>query len=102
MEMQPPIELEIQDLSRGGAGVARDASGRVIFVPFTAPGDRVRVRVAQAKKQNYANAELLEVVRPAELRQQPVCPVFGQCGGCQWQHLPYSLQWKTKGGSCML
>jgi 23S rRNA (uracil1939-C5)-methyltransferase len=43
--------LEITDLSRGGAGVARDESGRVIFVPFTAPGDKVRVRITDAEKR---------------------------------------------------
>src|SRR5690349_20214142 len=89
------IELIIQDLARGGAGVARDASGRVIFVPYSAPGDRVRVRITESKK-NYAQAELIELLEPSSLRQQPPCPVFGRCGGCQWQHLPYSLQWETK------
>ncbi|OFZ05792.1 MAG: hypothetical protein A2X97_03765 [Bdellovibrionales bacterium GWA1_52_35] len=99
--MQPPIELEIQDLARGGAGVGRDASGRVIFVPFTAPGDRVRVQVVEQKKQHYAHGKLLEILRPSEIRQKPLCSVFGQCGGCQWQHIPYSLQWKTKSGGVL-
>jgi 23S rRNA (uracil1939-C5)-methyltransferase len=89
--------LKIQDLARGGAGVSRDDSGRVIFVPYTAPGDEVRVRIVDAKK-NYAQAELLEVIHPSPQRQQPPCPAFGKCGGCQWQHLPYELQWRTKVG----
>lgn len=87
--------LRIQDLARGGAGVARDESGRVVFVPYTAPGDLVRVRITETKK-NYAQAELIEVIEPSPQRQAPPCPVFGRCGGCQWQHLPYELQWKTK------
>ncbi|MGZ3695593.1 MAG: class I SAM-dependent RNA methyltransferase, partial [Bdellovibrionota bacterium] len=89
------IILEITDLSRSGAGVGRDASGRVIFVPFTAPGDQVRVEIA-AEEKNYAEAHLLEVVKSSPQRAVPPCPVFGKCGGCEWQHLPYSLQWATK------
>lgn len=89
------LEVRITDLSRGGAGVARDFSGRVVFVPFTAPGDLARVRVVEANKR-YAQAELLELLESSDLRVKPLCPAFGRCGGCQWQHLSYQLQWKTK------
>lgn len=89
------LEVTISDLARGGSGVARDESGRVIFVPRTAPGDRVRVRVTEQKK-NYASAELVEILEPSPIRVTPPCPIFGKCGGCEWQHLPYDLQWKTK------
>jgi tRNA/tmRNA/rRNA uracil-C5-methylase (TrmA/RlmC/RlmD family) len=87
--------VTITDLSRGGAGVARDETGRVIFVPLTAPGDRVRIRIIETKKR-YAQAELLEILESSSQRQNPPCPVFGHCGGCQWQHLAYELQWQTK------
>ena len=89
------MDLEITDLARGGAGVARGADGRVVFVPLTAPGDLVRVRITTAEKR-YAQGELVEVLRPSADRQTPRCPAFGKCGGCQWQHLPYDVQWKTK------
>jgi 23S rRNA (uracil1939-C5)-methyltransferase len=69
----------------------------VVFVPFTAPGDVVRIRILEEDKR-YAQAELLEVVEPSPHRQNAPCPVFGRCGGCQWQHIPYSLQWETKSG----
>ena len=91
------IILKVTDLSRGGAGVGRDSEGRVIFVPYTAPGDVCRVRVVEENKR-YAQGELLEVLQPSSDRVHPRCPVFGQCGGCQWQHLPYELQWRTKLG----
>ena len=102
------LELEITDLSRGGAGVARDSSGRVVFVPLTAPGDLARVRIVSGKnfraagsrrvreKKQYAQGELIEIVRPSPARQKARCPAFGRCGGCQWQHLSYDLQWRTK------
>jgi 23S rRNA (uracil1939-C5)-methyltransferase len=93
--MNQEVVLRVSDLARGGAGVARDTSGRVVFIPYTAPGDLVKVRIIEENKR-YAQAELLEVLEFSEKRQIPRCPVFGKCGGCQWQHLPYSLQWETK------
>lgn len=94
------LDIEITDLSRGGSGVGRDSSGRVIFVPKTAPGDRVRVRIVKADKR-YAEAELVEILTPSAVRVEPRCPAFGRCGGCDWQHLPYELQWKTKKGGVL-
>lgn len=93
--MNEILELRITDLSRGGAGVAREQSGRVIFVPRSAPGDLLRVRIAHQEKR-YAQGEILEVLEASPLRVQPRCPVFGKCGGCEWQHLSYEIQWKTK------
>ncbi|MBI2712669.1 MAG: class I SAM-dependent RNA methyltransferase [Bdellovibrio sp.] len=87
--------LTVTDLARGGAGVARTEEGQVVFIPYTAPGDRVRVRLVEQKKR-YFQGELLEILEPSSDRITPKCAVFGQCGGCQWQHLPYPLQWKTK------
>jgi 23S rRNA (uracil1939-C5)-methyltransferase len=89
------ITLEITDLSRSGTGVARGEGGRVVFVPFTAPGDLVRAKITKSDKR-FSEADLLEVLRPSAIRQKPPCPVFGKCGGCQWQHIPYEMQWATK------
>ena len=89
------LDLVVTDISRGGAGVAKDAEGRVVFVPLTAPGDKVRVKVISQKK-NFAQGELIEILEPSPIRVKAPCPVFGRCGGCQWQHLPYDLQWRTK------
>lgn len=89
------ITLDITGLSRSGPGLGRDASGRVVFVPFTAPGDKVRVEIV-AEEKRYAEGRLLELLTPSPQRVSPPCPVFTDCGGCQWQHLPYQLQWDTK------
>jgi tRNA/tmRNA/rRNA uracil-C5-methylase (TrmA/RlmC/RlmD family) len=89
------LELEITDLSASGAGVARDESGRVIFVPYSIPGDLLRVNVKAVTKR-YAQAEIVEILRASTDRRTPKCPVFGRCGGCQWQHVPYELQFRTK------
>lgn len=98
LEIPETMTVEITDISRGGKGVARLESGMVVFVPYTAPGDTVKVRL-HAQKKNYADGELLEILTPSPKRIAPRCPAFGSCGGCEWQHLPYELQWsiKTKG-----
>ncbi len=88
------IEGTVEDLSRGGSGVLR-SNGRVVFVPFTAPGDQLRVRILSLQKR-WAEGEVVEILSPSSNRIAPRCPLFGLCGGCQWQHLPYSLQWQTK------
>ncbi len=87
--------MEITDLARAGSGIARDPSGRVLFVALTVPGDVVQVRVIKAEKR-YAEAEVVEMIKPSTLRIKSKCEVFGQCGGCLWQMVPYYLQWKTK------
>lgn len=88
--------LTIDRLAFGGEGVGRD-EGKVVFVPWTVPGDRVRVRTL-SDHGRYERAELLEVLEKSADRADPPCPVFGLCGGCQWQHLKYEtqLRWKTE------
>ncbi|WP_020675919.1 class I SAM-dependent RNA methyltransferase [Geopsychrobacter electrodiphilus] len=88
--------LEIHSLAFGGNGVAR-YDGRVIFVRGAVPGDLVRVRVLREKKR-YAEAEAVHFDRLSPTRCEPGCPVFGECGGCQWQMLPYAaqLEYKTR------
>jgi len=89
------IELRIDALAAGGDGVGRAPDGRVVFVPLTAPGDRVRARVVRARPR-FAHAEPEALVETGE-RVEPRCPVFGRCGGCAWQHLPYATQCEAKG-----
>ncbi len=65
------------------------------MVPFTLPGEKVRVRVYRNHK-NYSEADLVAVLTPSPHRIDPKCPLFGQCGGCQYQHLTYAEQLKWK------
>ncbi|MFT3830218.1 MAG: class I SAM-dependent RNA methyltransferase [Opitutaceae bacterium] len=69
----------------------------VVMVPFALPGERVRVRVFRNHK-NYSEADLVAVVRAAPERITPRCPLFGTCGGCQYQNLSYAeqLRWKQR------
>ncbi len=89
------IEVAIRDLAVGGEGVGRDAAGRVFFVAATAPGDRVRARVTELRKR-HGRAEVEAFLEASPDRVEPRCPVFGECGGCTWQHLSYSTQVAAK------
>ena len=95
------LELTIDSLTNLGAGVARiDIGGEkpwVVFVPFTLPGEKVRVRIYRNDK-NHSQADLVEVLEASQHRVKPKCPLFGECGGCQYQHLSYEeqLKWKQR------
>lgn len=89
------IELTIENLSNQGHGVGR-IDNWVVFVPYTLPGERVKARIYRNEK-NCSHADLVEVLEAAPQRVKPLCPVYGYCGGCQYQHLEYQaqLEWKT-------
>lgn len=97
------IELEITTLTNLGLGLGRVAlpgeveAKWVVMVPFTLPGERVRARVYRNQK-NFSEADLVEVLEPSVQRVDPICPLFGRCGGCQYQHLAYveQLKWKQR------
>ena len=71
--------------------------GWVVFVPFALPGERVRARVFRNDK-NCSHADLVEVVEASPDRVEPPCPLFGACGGCQYQHVRHEVQlvWKSR------
>jgi len=94
-----PPEVEITAIAAGGDGVGRLADGRAVFVPRTAPGDRVSLRSDRLKMhRHFAKAEPDAVVSPGPGRADPVCPHYTRdsCGGCQLQHLTYDVQLAAK------
>ncbi|HEC22554.1 MAG TPA: class I SAM-dependent RNA methyltransferase [Chloroflexi bacterium] len=94
--MSDSFELELTGMAHGGPALGRH-EGRVIFVPYTLPGERVRVRIT-SERRNFAHGEAVEVLRPSPARVEPLCPHFGPglCGGCQWQHIAYEQQLEYK------
>jgi len=90
------VTLTITDVAFGGEGVGR-IEQFVVFVPFVIIGEEVEAEITEVKKQ-FARARLLRVVRPAATRVSPRCAYFGECGGCQYQHVEYAtqLEWKRK------
>ncbi len=95
----PPIENRVAERSDSSASKSENSAGGgwVVMVPFTLPGERVRVRVFRNQK-NFSEADLVAVLTPSPDRVAPQCGLFGRCGGCQYQHLAYPAQlaWKRR------
>jgi len=90
------LELQIDKVVYGGDGLGR-VNGQTIFVPFSAPGDHLRVRVVESRR-SYKRAVIEEIITPSSMRRPAPCPHFGICGGCQIQHLNYQAQLESKVG----
>lgn len=88
------VELLIDKLVTGGDGLATH-DGMKVFVPFSAPQERVRARIV-TQKRDYAVAEIEEILEPSPLRVSAPCPHYGVCGGCQLQHINYQGQLVVK------
>jgi 23S rRNA (uracil1939-C5)-methyltransferase len=84
------LELTIDRLAHGGAGVAR-AEGYVVFVRGAVPGDRVRARITKSKR-SFGEADVVELVEPGPERVEPAAPH----PGAPWQVLPYERQLREK------
>ncbi|HEY5730751.1 MAG TPA: class I SAM-dependent RNA methyltransferase [Anaerolineales bacterium] len=100
-------EITLTTLTYGGDAMGRLEDGRAVFVPFGLPGERVRVRLVQEKK-NFARGEIVEILESSPDRITAKCKHFfsplqqGEgagvraCGGCHYQHLSYDKQLQAK------
>ncbi len=86
--------VELTDMAYGGEAVGRH-EGLVIFAYLGAVGDIANVDVTVTKK-SFARGSIVDLIKPSDLRTEPPCPYFGNCGGCQWQHIRYQEQLNTK------
>lgn len=89
--MQSPMTLSVVSLAYGGDGVAHAEDGRTVFVSGGCPGDVVLAEVT-AEHDRYLRAKVIEIVEASLERRKPPCPYFGECGGCQWQHVSHAAQ----------
>ena len=92
---KPDLVVEVQSLAAGGDGVARLDDGRVVFIPWAAPGDRLRIKLTE-EKPRFARGKIREILEPGPGRRGPACPAAGDCGGCRWQHIEYEVQLEAK------
>ncbi|MEO7611475.1 MAG: hypothetical protein ABIV27_08185 [Gemmatimonadales bacterium] len=90
-------EVDIRAIASGGDGVGSLPDGRTVFVPRTAPGDRVLLRNVRARAR-MARASIATVVSAGPGRVEPACPhyVRDQCGSCQLMHLSIAAQHDVK------
>ncbi len=90
MNVKDVIEIDITDNGMNGEGVGR-LDGKVVFVPFTLKGERVRAVVGKVTK-TYAQASAIKIIIPSENRVKPICPHYYKCGGCDTEHLSPSFR----------
>jgi 23S rRNA (uracil1939-C5)-methyltransferase len=91
----PAVTLRIDSLAYGGDAIARAEDGRCVFVTGGCPGDTVSAEIAE-DHGNYLKARIIEVLEASPDRRKPPCPYFGECGGCQWQHVAHAVQVASK------
>lgn len=86
--------VDIEKLVIGGDGLARikfQQKSLVVFVPLTAPREKVKIKIIRVEK-NHLIGQLIEIQVPSDSRVQPVCSYFSTCGGCSWQHVSEAEQ----------
>jgi 23S rRNA (uracil1939-C5)-methyltransferase len=92
------VELRTTAMAAGGDAVARDESGRVVFVRGALPDETVRVQLVD-ERAKHARAVVEAVHEPSPFRREPPCPyVAAGCGGCGWQHVALEEQRRLKRG----
>jgi 23S rRNA (uracil1939-C5)-methyltransferase len=90
------MELVTSDMASGGDAVARDATGKAVFVRGALPGERVRVSLVSDHKK-YAVGSIDSVIEPSPDRVSPPCPEVDRgCGACPWQHIDIAAQRRMK------
>ncbi len=90
-----PREIQIESMAHDGRGVGRGEDGKVVFVDYALPGEKVRF-VPVMNRKSYLFGSTIEVLEPSEHRVDPKCAVFGECGGCVLQHLDEGVQIQYK------
>ncbi|MDY3089845.1 MAG: 23S rRNA (uracil(1939)-C(5))-methyltransferase RlmD [Porphyromonas sp.] len=86
--------VRIETLAGEGKALAH-IDGQVLFVPFACPGDVCNIQVVK-KKKSFLEGKILHMLEPAPERVEAICSHFTHCGGCKWQHLPYTMQLAAK------
>jgi 23S rRNA (uracil1939-C5)-methyltransferase len=95
---KPPLpileNLEVMKAGAEGKSLAY-YNEKVVFIPYTAPGDIVDVQVTR-KRSSYLEGKAIHFHHLSESRTTPTCIHFGLCGGCKWQHISYEEQSRFK------
>ena len=88
------IKMKIDNIAFGGEGVGR-VDGFVVFAPLVIENEVIEAKIIEVKK-NFARSELVKIITPSQIRINAECKYFGDCGGCQYQHIRYEDQLKIK------
>ncbi len=94
LNLNDQIEITIEKMANEGKGIGR-YNNQIIFVPYSAPGDHLKIAITKLAK-NFAEANIIEIIKPSSSRITPPCPYYGECGGCNFQHMDYPSQLEQK------
>ena len=90
--MQPVL---IEKMTYGIDSLAHTEDGKVIFMPYGAPGDKVNYKITE-DKSDYLRGEILEIIEQSPDRRNSPCQNFPECGGCHWLHMQTEAQRREK------
>jgi 23S rRNA (uracil1939-C5)-methyltransferase len=89
------LNLTIEKMIYGGDGLSHAPEGKAVFLPFVLPGEEVTATVVE-EKSGFLRATMDELLKSSPARVKPLCPYFGDCGGCHYQHASYESQLEIK------
>ena len=87
-------EVEILDNGIDGEGIAK-INGYTTFIKGALKGERAKIKIVKANK-DYGFGKLIEILKVSQNREEPICPNFNRCGGCNLQHMNYEAQLDLK------
>lgn len=96
-DIEPPtVDLTPYAVTSDGDAVAREPSGRVVFVEGALPGERIRAQIVEERPKS-ATGRVIELLQASPHRVAPPCPEVARgCGACQWQHIEPAEQRRMK------
>jgi 23S rRNA (uracil1939-C5)-methyltransferase len=83
-------EIDIYAMAYGGEGIGK-LEGKVCFIENALPGEKVTFIINENKK-NFLRGMAIDILEASDDRIKPLCPYYGQCGGCQYQHITYEKE----------
>lgn len=82
---ETPVTTTITSLTHDGRGVAH-VEGKAVFIDEALPGEEVEFVYTDIRK-DYAEGKLTQIISRSDVRAEPLCPHYGICGGCSFQHV---------------
>ena len=94
LEIGKSYKVIIERQDNFGLGIAK-IDGMLVFVERGLPGEEVVIQITDIKKK-YARGKVIKIDKSSKFRNEPICPYYESCGGCQLMHENYLGQLEFK------